>query len=154
MKRPTTQTTQWIATAACALIALGSLAVSVVFVLEDRSDDQLSDKRELDANFLTCLRGNELRLTIRDKVVEPAYAARSLDLRAVPGFDRLDPATQVFFTNIATASAGRPSPKTQIVADLNEQLRDCEKEWAGHTPGLKLPHQNDASEALPEGTTP
>jgi hypothetical protein len=43
VKRPTASTTQWIATAACAVIAAGSLGVSVVFVLDDRSDDKQTD---------------------------------------------------------------------------------------------------------------
>jgi hypothetical protein len=44
VKRPSTSTTQWVATAACAFIAAGSLAVSVIFVLDDRSDDRKTDE--------------------------------------------------------------------------------------------------------------
>lgn len=136
------------------LVSIGGLTVVfalvvIAIVKLDARDEREDAIEELDINYLNCLRGNELRLFIRDKVVEPAFAGGGLDLTTVPGFDDLPAKTQDFFRNVALISASRPSPKAQIVADLTDQLRDCEGEWAGHTPGIKLPHQDSASEALP-----
>lgn len=138
------------------LVSIGGLTlvfalVVLAIVKIDQRDEHEDAQEELDINFLNCLRGNELRIFIRDNVVEPAFGGGTLDLTQVAGFDDLDPAAQRFFENVAIVSAARPSPKDQIVEDLTGQIRDCEGEWAGHTPGVKLPHQSSASEALPGG---
>lgn len=129
------------------LTAVFALVV-VAIVRIDQRNQRERDVEALDINYLNCLRGNEFRTLVRDKIVVPAFAGSgALDLTQVDGFSAMPESVQQVFENIAALNAGRVSPEGQIVADINKQIRDCEHEWAGHTPGIRLPHNDAAQEA-------
>lgn len=119
MKRPTALTTQWIATAACAFIAAGSLAVSVVFVLDDKADDKQTNDRiqqiidlRTESRAATCAVLRTFAVAHNAKVVADA-----------------DKDNQ--FIVLLASSAGRKdvTPENQAIVDAeiaeNNRLRDA-----------------------------
>lgn len=134
---------------ACSLIAAGSLVVSVVFVLAESREDRHDKQSDLDVNYLSCLRGNELRELNKTMVTEAFGAGSSTSgLTAVPSFADLPESVQRFFADLASVSAQNPgaaSRRDVILADIQAQIRDCEAEWAGHTAGLRLPHNTSTT---------
>lgn len=149
----------WKGVAVAALaIAFACLVVCGVFILDSRSDEKAENRRleeaaqdATDVNYMSCLRGNELR-ELMILQTELAYSAGSaLDFTAVPSFASLPAETRQFFTDLADisrvareAAATNPAhPKNSILTEIRKQLRDCEAEWPAHTPGLVLPHQKE-----------
>ncbi len=143
MNRPTTITTQWVATAACAFIAVGSLAVSVVFVLDARHDDRQTEQETTDTGFLGCLRYNDTRLLFRS-VIEDGY---------LPKQSTVDPSIVVAYNAIADPNvkkvlAGLGGSRGQAaITDPNSTLnvqrnktgtRPCEQEYPNHSKGIDL----------------
>lgn len=138
------------------LVSIGGLSlvfalVVVAIVKIDQRDEREDDQKELDLNYLSCLRGNELR-DLMILQTEMAYSSGAvLDFTAVPSFSTLPAETRQFFTDLADisrvareAAATNPAhPKNSILTEIRKQLRDCEAEWPAHTPGLVLPHQKE-----------
>ncbi len=131
--------------------AIGVVVVLVLMVValgwHQRSSDQARRRHdaqgEIDQQYVSCLRGNELRDLMKTQTIVAFGSGGSLDLTGIPSFQNLDPATQAFFRDIAKATAqpaGSQSTRDAILADIQAQIRDCETEWHGHTPGLHLDH--------------
>ena len=92
MKRPTASTTQWIATAACAFIAAGSLAVSVLFVVDSGNDDRKEARQTVDTGYLGCLRYNDTRLLFRQIILD-AYGTGErpqFDITSLPQYQAIN----------------------------------------------------------------
>lgn len=136
------------------LVSIGGLSVVfalvvVAIVKIDERDQREDDQEELDLNYLNCLRGNEIRRVNIENESEPG---QPLDLSQLLSGDEpkwfTDFVERLKATSDAAASAPiDPNSRTgRRIARLQAQLRDCEMEWMGHTPGLRLPHTSTTEE--------
>lgn len=131
-----------------ALVGLtGVFVVTMALIVSiDRRDEREDAQEELDLNFLNCLRGNELRFGLIANEMEPATP---LDLTVLPSVRAapswfLDVTAEIKALGEAAQTRVLPEPDSRTerrVVRWVKQVRDCEKEWAGHTPGLRLPHE-------------
>lgn len=134
----------------CGVIAVCSAGLAILYVIADGREEREDDQRELDVNYLNCRRGNEVRQTQIDNESEPSTTV--LDLTPLLGGS--EPQWFIDFTErlkaISQAAAGAPinpdSRQGRRIARLEAQIRDCETEWAGHTPGIKLPHETEGAD--------
>lgn len=108
------------------------LFVFSLAVLQVRDDDQRERDRqeEIQNDYKNCLSGNDVRIQVRDLIVQAYSQGSTLDFTAVPGFEDMDIATQIYFENLTellSSSDGDPEQLAEALAAV--PLRDCEKEF-------------------------
>lgn len=119
--------------------------VVVAIVRIDQRDEREDDQEALDLNYLNCLRGNEVRYGQIENELEPGTP---IDLTILPSVQ----GAPEWFRDVAAelktlsemAASSEPAPGSRAdrrIARIAAQIRDCEREWAGHTTGLRLPHE-------------
>lgn len=125
-------------------IAAACLVMMGLFVLDDARDDSDRQQEAVDSGYVGCLRFNENRELLRD-VIEDAYlpdeqgAPPAEVVAAFAGIDDPDVATIIaYFTQRDRAEDVTDPASTLNVQRDKTATRNCEAEFADHTPGLAL----------------
>ena len=107
------------------------MTVSIGLVQRNSRDDREQSRRDAHQQ---CVQTNFTRQAVRDLVVfSYTQTGTALDLTAIPSFHALDPATQLYLTDLSHALASSASPEERqrrIAAALaTVPLRECDKEF-------------------------